>query len=460
MNDICAIILAAGKGVRMRSKKAKVLHPLLGRPMIRYPLDAARKAGAGKLAVVVGHQSEEVVEAVSAPDVKVVLQPAQLGTADAVSKAKAALEGFSGTALILCGDVPLLNGETLKKLLAAHHGADALVTVLSMTPPSAKGYGRLLREGGALKAIVEEKDADEETRAINEVNSGTYAVSLPWLWDALSGIDSKNSQGEFYLTDIVARAAALGRVQSVLMDDWSEGQGINSREQLAQANDAMRQRINRRWMEEGVTLEDPATAWIEPGVVLAEDVTIGPSCRIEGTTTVGAGTRIDAGAIITDSVLGENVHIKPYSVVNQARLGNGVEAGPFAHLRPQAELMENVRVGNFVEVKKSKLYPGVKANHLTYLGDATVGEGTNIGAGTITCNYDGKNKHQTLIGRKAFIGSNTSLVAPVKVGDGAVVGAGSTITRDVPDGALGVTRAKQQTVENWTLKTGPKSREE
>lgn len=450
MSDVCAIILAAGKGVRMKSSLAKVLHPLLGRPLVAWPVAAAREAGVARMAVVVGHQGDEVANAVGGEGISFALQAEQKGTADAVKKAAPALSGFSGTALILCGDVPLLRGETLMALLSAHRENKALATVLTARVADATGYGRVFRDAaGSPLRIVEEKDANASEKALREINTGTYAVELPWLWEALEGVGSDNAQGEFYLTDIIALAAKAGRAALFTLADPDEALGINSREQLSEAATALRRRINRKWMAEGVTLEDPASAWIEPSVELSADVVVGPNCRLEGRTRISAGCRIDTGAVIKDSVLGENVHIKPYCVLNEAVMAAGSDAGPFAHLRPGAELMEGARVGNFVEIKKARLGKGAKANHLTYLGDAEIGEKTNVGAGTITCNYDGVNKFRTTIGKRSFIGSNTALVAPVTVGDDATVAAGSIITQDVPDGALGVGRTRQRNIEGW-----------
>ena len=455
MKNTFAIILAAGRGTRMKSATAKVLHPLLGRPMISYPVSAAKEAGVEKTVIVVGHQASEVEKALYGEGVCLALQPEQLGTADAVAKARPALGEASGTALILCGDVPLLRAETVKGLLLAHDKSGAKVTVLTMEPDDPTGYGRIVRdEDGSIRAIVEERDADAGTRKINEVNSGAYAVSLPWLWGALALIGGRNSQRELYLTDIVA--AAGGEAMVLKLADAGEAMGINSRAQLAEATAVLRSRINRHWMDEGVTLEEPSSTWIEPGVVLAPDVTLGPQTRLEGKTMIGRGSRIGMGSVIRDSVLGEEVVVKPYCVITEACLERCAQAGPFAHLRPGARIGEKARVGNFVEVKKSTLGPGVKANHLTYIGDAEIGEGTNVGAGTITCNYDGKDKFKTVIGKRTFIGSNTSLVAPVTVGDDAVIGAGSTITGDVEEGALGVARARQRNIRGWKRrKSGP-----
>jgi len=456
MKDVTAVVLAAGKGTRMRSALAKVLHPLLGHPLLWYPLEACRAAGVGRTVAVVGHQAEEVRDRLGAPDVAFALQAEQKGTGHAVLCAREALGDFRGTVLVLCGDVPLLRPETLGRLSAAHVASEALVTVLSMKPEDPTGYGRLVRDAqGRLLRIVEERDASAAEKGVGEVNTGTYALELPWAWGALNGVGTANTQGEYYLTDVVAAAAREGRAASLLLEDPDEVMGINSRAHLAEAAVALRRRINGAWMEAGVTLEDPATTWIEPGVVLASDVTIGPSCRLEGTTRVAEGARIDQGAVIRDSEIGSGSHVKPYCVITDSQVGPDTQVGPFAHLRPGATLLDGARVGNFVEMKKSTLGKGSKASHLTYLGDTVVGEKANIGAGTITCNYDGVHKHKTTIGDGAFIGSNTSLVAPVTVGPGATVAAGSTVTQDVPGEGLGVARARQKNIENWKARKGP-----
>jgi bifunctional UDP-N-acetylglucosamine pyrophosphorylase/glucosamine-1-phosphate N-acetyltransferase len=450
MNNVVAVVLAAGKGTRMKSELAKVLHRLMGRPLLAYPLDSCREAGVGRIVAVVGHQAEDVRAALGGPGVDFALQAEQRGTGHAVSCARGALAGSEGTALILYGDVPLVRPETLTGLVAAHRRGGALVTVLAMEPDDPTGYGRLVRDGeGRLLRIVEQGDASAVERAVREVNTGTYAVELPWLWGALDGLGRDNSQGEQYLTDIVAVAAREGRAGSLLLEDPEEVMGINSRVHLAEAAAVLRRRINRAWMEAGVTIEDPASTWIEPGVNLDADVVVGPGCRLAGATRVATGARIDQGVVAVDTEISADAHVKPYCVLTEARVGPGAQVGPFAQLRPGAVLDEDARVGNFVEMKKSTLGPGSKANHLTYLGDTVVGAGANIGAGTITCNYDGVHKHKTEIGDKAFIGSNASLVAPVAIGSGATVAAGSTITGDVPKEALGVGRGRQANIKNW-----------
>ncbi len=362
MNDTVAVVLAAGKGTRMKSRTPKVLHPLLGRPLLHYPLEACRDAGIARIVVVVGHRADEVRDALGAPGVSFALQAEQRGTGHAVLCARPELGDFRGTALILCGDVPLVRPETLRRLLDEHRRSGRLVTVLSMEPPDPTGYGRLVRgpDGGLLR-IVEEADASEAERAVREVNTGTYAVDVPWLWEALARIGTANRQGEHYLTDIVAAAASEARAGSLRLDDPDEVMGINSRAQLAEACSILRARINRAWMEAGVTLEDPASTWIETAVALEPDVTLGPACRLMGGTRVAEGARIDQGVVASDCEIGPGAHVKPYCVMTQARVGPGAEVGPFAHLRPGAVLEESSKVGNFVEMKKSVLGRGSKA---------------------------------------------------------------------------------------------------
>ncbi len=449
-DNVVAVILAAGKGTRMRSSLAKVLHPLLGRPLMAFPVDEAKKAGVENIVAVIGHQGDKVREAFAEGGLSFAVQSEQKGTGHAVLCSKGAADIGEGIALILCGDVPLLRSETIKSLLDTHRSSGKKVTVLSMKPASPKGYGRLISDGeGNLKRIVEERDATFDERKVDEVNTGTYAITIPWLWQALGSVGADNSQGEYYLTDIVALAAKENGAQSLLLADPVEAMGINDRGQLAFAAKCMRQRINAGKMEEGVTFEDPENTYVEPGVEIAAEVTLAPLVRLCGETKIGSGTIVGQGSVITDTIIGEDVLIRPYCVMTEAIVGNKAQVGPFAHLRPRANLHEGAKVGNFVEMKNSVLGEGSKASHLTYLGDAEIGKGANIGAGTITCNYDGVNKSKTIIGDNAFIGSNASLVAPVTIANGAVVGAGSTITKDVEEGSLGISRAKQRSIAGW-----------
>ncbi|TAL17305.1 UDP-N-acetylglucosamine diphosphorylase/glucosamine-1-phosphate N-acetyltransferase [bacterium] len=448
--EVVAIILAAGKGTRMKSSLSKVLHPILGVPLLGYPVEACRKAGVSDVVAVIGHQGEAVREVFRDTGLVFAVQEEQKGTGHAVLCARDGVGEGKGVALILCGDVPLIRPETLQALLESHLSSGNLVTVLSMAPENPAGYGRLVRsDKGGLLSIVEEKDATAEEKEIKEVNTGTYAVTMPWLWGALGQVGSDNSQGEYYLTDIVKIAAREGKAGSLLLGDPVEVMGINDRAQLAEASLHMRARINRTWMESGVTIEDPSSAWIEPEAVIGEDVTIGPGVSLAGRTVVGRGVVIGQGTLVKDSEIAPGAIVKPYCVIEKAFVGERAVIGPFAHLRPKSKILAEAKAGNFVEIKNSVIGDGSKVSHLSYIGDSEVGRNVNVGAGTITCNYDGANKWGTKIGDGAFIGSNSSLVAPVSIGAGAVVGAGSTITKDVPPGSLGIGRAMQKSISGW-----------
>ncbi|MDP6942661.1 MAG: bifunctional UDP-N-acetylglucosamine diphosphorylase/glucosamine-1-phosphate N-acetyltransferase GlmU, partial [Myxococcota bacterium] len=353
--------------------------------------------------------------------------------------------------LVLCGDTPNLNSGTLTALRDAHAKSGATLTVVTFEVDDPTGYGRMVRNGyGDLSGIVEHRDANETERAIREVNAGVYLGDRDLIYDALGQVDAANAQGEIYLTDIVALLADGGhRVVSFLLDDPERVAGINTRQQLAAVEARMLQDRLADLMASGVTLEDPTGVRIEAPVTIGRDTTLATGVHLLGRTTLGEGCRVDAGCVLTDCTVGDRVHLKPYVVAEDVTLGDGATAGPFSHLRPGTELGPGAKVGNFVETKKALLGPGAKANHLTYLGDCEVGEGSNIGAGTITCNYDGAYKHQTVIGREVFIGSDTQLVAPVTVGDRATVGAGTTVTVDVPPGALVVTRADRRIIEGY-----------
>ena len=381
-------------------------------------------------------------------------QTQQRGTADAVKAALGALKSFSGDVLILYGDVPLITTQTLKAFLRQHRSQRNSLTVMTAEFQEPKGYGRIVRNGqGHIQSVVEQIDADAKQRKIKEINTGLYLVNKTLLCRELPKIKKNQRKGEYYLTDLVDRAVKSGgSVGSYCVADAGEVMGINNRAELAAANCIIRDRINRDWMEKGVSLQDPETTYIDRSVRLAPDVVIGPGCSLRGSTQVKQGTRIDAGCVITDSRIGEDVHIKPYSVLEKSKLDAGVQVGPFAHLRPDSYLEKGARVGNFVELKKTRLGQGAKANHLSYLGNSKIGELTNIGAGTITCNYDGVNKFATKIGPRSFIGSDTQLVAPVSLGADSWIGAGSTITKDVPAGSLALTRVEQKNIKGWVAR--------
>lgn len=449
------VILAAGKGTRMKSARPKVLHPLAGRSLIEHVLSTADPLQAASTTLVVGHGAEDVRAALAhRPDLQYVVQSPQLGTGHALLQTEPLLKGRSGTVLLLYADVPLLEWGTLNRLVEAHRGAGAAATVLTAELADPYGYGRIVRdEAGAVARVVEERDASGEERAIREINSGIYCFALGPLFSTLHQLAADNSQGEYYLTDLVRlyRAASLG-VTTLKLDSADELRGVNSRVDLADLSRVIRARKNRALMLGGVTLEDPGSTYVDEDVSVGADTVIGPRVILEGRTTIGGGGRIHAGVRLTNATVGAGVTILDGSVVVDSEIGDGAAVGPYAHLRPGSVLGPDTRVGNFVELKKTTMGRGSKANHLAYLGDARIGERVNIGAGTITCNYDGEQKHPTVIEDGAFIGSDSQLVAPVTVGKDAYVAAGSTITQDVPAGALGVARGHQVNKAEWAAK--------
>jgi bifunctional UDP-N-acetylglucosamine pyrophosphorylase/glucosamine-1-phosphate N-acetyltransferase len=450
-DKITAIVLAAGQGTRMKSSRPKVLHEILGRPMLAYLIDTLKSVGVADIVLVVGHQAEWVQEAYQDYGVRFVVQEPQLGTGHAVQAAWPAVPAGARTVMVLCGDAPLISGESILALQQLHKSAGAAITVQTIILPDGAHYGRVVRdEAGQVKAIVQCKDAQDrpEILAIREINTGAYCFDAPFLAENLPRLKPSPVTKEIYLTDLIHLAREQGRGVEALIDpDRDNMLGINSRAELAAATQTVKRQINTAHMDQGVTLIDPESTYIESGVRIGRDTVIYPNVFLQGDTVIGENCVIEATVKIADSTLEDGVHIKMGCVVTKSRLAAGADAGPFAHLRPGADLRERVHVGNFVEVKKSVLHEGVKAGHLTYLGDAEVGAGVNVGAGTITCNYDGAQKHPTKIDAGAFIGSNTALVAPVTVGAGAYVGAGSTITKDVPPGKLGISRARQVNLE-------------
>jgi len=449
--DLHVVILAAGKGTRMKSSRPKVLHEVAGRPMIDYVLRTSQSLGPKTTTLIVGHMKEILQSSLSQmPHLRFAVQEPQLGTGHALLQAAPLLEGENGVVLLLSGDVPLLKRHTLTGLLARHDASGSAATVLTAVVEKPYGYGRIVRTKGHITRIVEERDASPAQRKINEINSGIFAFSLGPLFPALRGLAAGNAQGEYYLTDLVSsfRRQKLG-VDTAALDDPDEIRGINSRSELAEASGIVRQKKNEELMAAGVTIEDPATTFIEDDVIVGADTVIHPGVHLEGRTHVGAACEIHSGVRIVNSVLGDRVTIQNFCVITSSRLASGVTLGPFVHVRPDSELGESVHVGNFVELKKSTMGAGSKAGHLSYLGDATIGERVNIGAGTITCNYDGREKHRTMIEDGAFIGSDSQLVAPVTVGKGAYVGSGTTVREDVPAGALAVSAGKQRNIPNW-----------
>jgi bifunctional UDP-N-acetylglucosamine pyrophosphorylase/glucosamine-1-phosphate N-acetyltransferase len=445
-----AVVLAAGQGKRMRSALPKVLHEAAGRPLLAWVLDAARAAGCARLLVVVGHGAEAVRAAFPdsrAPDVTWVLQEEQRGTGDALARAEAALGGRRADLLVLSGDVPLVSAPTLAALAAALAGprpAWGAMAVADLASPGS--LGRVIEgPGGSLARIVEARDATAEELAVCRVNAGLYALPAPEVFTYLGRLSPQNAQGELYLTDALSAAAADGReIRLLPLADPAEAWGVNRRGELAQVHRRLLDRHLAALEAAGVTVLEPARTVVEPGVQVGEDTVVHPGVALLGASRIGRGCTLHQGAWLRDTTVGDRVTIHPYSVLDGAAVGDGAEVGPFARLRPAARLLTRARVGSFVEVKNSVLGAGAKVNHLAYVGDAEVGEEANLGAGTITCNFDGERKHRTEIGRGAFVGSDTILVAPVKVGDGATTAAGSVITREVPPGALAVGRARQK----------------
>jgi len=455
MESLASVVLAAGKGTRMKSGLIKVLHPVAGRPMIAWPVTAAREAGSDPVVLVIGHQASAVQGVFrGAADIRCAMQEEQLGTGHAVACALDSLAGFRGTVLILCGDTPLLRAETLKSMLAFHRDNSAAVTVLTALLDDPYGYGRVVRDpSGRVTRIVEQKDADPEEQEIREINSGIYCMDSDFLFNNIKGLGNNNAQQEYYLTDLLAIAVRNELTcLAVQADDADEIMGVNDRIQLAAADRVLRSRINRDHMLNGVTIIDPDHTYIDHGVTIGCDTTIHPGCRIEGGTVIGEGCLIDGGVSISGCRIGDDCHIKAASVLEDSLLGEDVTIGPMAHLRPGTVLGDKVKIGNFVETKKIVMGEGSKASHLTYLGDAEIGRNVNIGCGTITCNYDGVNKHRTVIGDDVFIGSDVQLVAPVSVGHNSLVAAGTTVTTDVPPDSLAISRVPQVNKEGWRLK--------
>jgi bifunctional UDP-N-acetylglucosamine pyrophosphorylase/glucosamine-1-phosphate N-acetyltransferase len=440
-----ALLLAAGLGTRMRSPLAKVLHPALGRPLVTWAVDAARAAALLPV-VVVNHQEDAVRAALADRGCRFARQEAPRGTGDAVASGLQAIDE-DGVVVVLCGDGPLIRAETLRGLCAAHAAGGRPVTVLTMRLAAPGAYGRIVRDGeGRVLRIVEAGEASPQELAITEVNTGIYALDIAWLRATLPGLRPHPPKGELYLTDVVERAAAEGGAHGLLLDDAREAMGVNDRAQLAEAEGILQERVLRAWMEAGVGVEAPASVTVEAEVELGPDAAIERGAVLRGRTRVGAGARVGAYSVLVDAELEPGAQVLPHCALESCTVASGASVGPFARLRPEARVEEGAKVGNFVEIKKARIAPGAKVPHLSYVGDATVGAGANIGAGTITCNYDGVFKHHTEIGPGAFIGSNSALVAPVRVGAGALVGAGSVITKDVPDDAVALTRAKQ---EHW-----------
>ena len=445
-----AIVLAAGLGTRMNSGQAKVLHRLGGRPLITYPLAALRAAGVDPIVVVVGYQADDV-RAVCAPyGARFARQTQQKGTGHATRAAAAVLGDFDGDLLLVYGDLPFLRADTFRGLMAAHQAAAVPVSLLTEHVDDPAGFGRIVRDArGHVIRIVEDRDCTPAERAIREVNVGVYCADSRWLFRTLQHLKPTNAQAELYLTDIIALARAEGARIGDAPATGGEGAQISSRADLAARERTLRDEINRQWMAAGVTLEDPSTAYIGPDVEIGRDTVIGPNVILRGATRLGEACRLDGTALITDAVLGCNVHVKLGVVITEAQIADDVQVGPFAQLRPGTHLGPRVHIGDFVETKNAIVGAGTKAMHLAYLGDTEIGEETNIGAGTITCNYDGFRKSRTIIGARVQVGSDSQLVAPVRLGDDAYVATGTTVRKDVPAGALVFTVKREMVRPGW-----------
>jgi bifunctional UDP-N-acetylglucosamine pyrophosphorylase/glucosamine-1-phosphate N-acetyltransferase len=449
-NDLAVVILAAGKGTRLKSGLAKVLHRAGGRSLVQHVVAACAPLKPRKTVVVVGHQAEQVSAVVEPLGTESVLQQPQRGTGHAMQVARRAL-GVAKLALVLPGDAPLIRTETLRSMIAAHRAANAAATILSAVVSDPSGYGRILRKSEtAVQAIVEESQLTDEQRELNEINSSIYCFTLEKLWPALAQVKPNNKHRELYLTDAVAVLAAKNEtVLAHVAPDSREALGCNTRADLADVDRIFRERKRAALMNEGVSIQLPETVLIDPDVTAGEDTVLEPAVQLLGKTKIGERCTIRTGSVLSDTIVGNDVIVEPHSVIAQSRLDDHVTVGPFARLRTGTHLKSGSRVGNFVETKKVTVGEGAKVPHLTYLGDANVGSKTNIGAGTITCNYDGFQKHATNIGKGVFIGSDSTLVAPVRIGDGAYIAAGSTITENVPPDGLGIARGRQVNKPRW-----------
>lgn len=449
------VILAAGEGKRMKSSRSKLLHEIAGHSMLSYAVTAATEVQPEHVVVVVGHLRDQVEEHLAeiAPHVLIAVQEEQLGTGHAVQVALGQLADLDGDVIVTYGDVPLLTGETLAALVEEHRAEQAAVTVLTAEVPDPTGYGRILRDAeGRVSGIVEHRDADEMQRQITEINSGIYVFDGGALRAALSELAPMNDQGELYLSDVPALVRRAGKpVAALLIEDLWQTEGVNDRVQLSRMNAEVNRRILHRWMHEGVTVVDPATTWVHASVDLAADVILLPGTSLEGATSIGAGAQIGPDTTLIDVEVGENA-VVTRTQASLSVIGPGANVGPFAYLRPGTTLGAGGKIGTFVEAKNARIGAGAKAPHLSYLGDAVIGEGANIGAGVIFANYDGVRKSTTTVGAYSFVGSNSVLAAPVEVGDGAYIAAGSTITGDVGPGDLGVSRGRQRNVSGWVAR--------
>lgn len=449
MKNMIALILAAGKGTRMKSKFPKVLHKVGGVPMVEQVLRTVKAAGTQRQVVVVGFGGETVQEYLE-NRAETVVQAQQLGTGHAVMQAEPLLEKETGTLLVTCGDTPLVTEDTFRKLLACHEETGAAATVLTAVMPDPTGYGRVIRDAkGQVLKIVEQKDGTPDELAVHEVNAGIYCFDMSLLWDMLHHVNNNNAQGEYYLTDIIGMLVHEGKVVSAFAaPDYRETLGVNSRMQMAEAEQVLRRRKLDQLMADGVSVIDPNNTYVDTTVSVGRDTVLYPGTILEGNTVIGEDCQVGPYVRMTNVTMGDGDHLQ-FTYAHDCEIKNGCEIGPFVHFRPNTVIGNHVKVGNYMEVKNSHVGDGTKLPHLSYIGDSDVGSGVNIGCGTITVNYDGKIKHRTTIGDHAFVGCNSNLVAPVTIGDYAYVGAGSTITKDVPAKSLSVARAKQRNIEGW-----------
>ncbi|EAH4444088.1 bifunctional UDP-N-acetylglucosamine diphosphorylase/glucosamine-1-phosphate N-acetyltransferase GlmU [Listeria innocua] len=443
MSKRYAVVLAAGQGTRMKSKLYKVLHPVCGKPMVEHVVDQISTLDVDKVVTIVGHGAEKVQEHLAGKS-EFVKQEEQLGTAHAVLQAKSELAGKDGVTLVVCGDTPLIEASTMEALLKYHHEKRAKATILTTVIEDPTGYGRIIRDDlGIVEKIVEHKDATEKEQRISEINTGTYCFDNKALFEALENVSNDNVQGEYYLPDVIKILKDADEVVAAYkMESFEESLGVNDRIALAEASKLMQRRINENHMRNGVTLVNPENTYIDIDVKIGQDTVIEPGVMLRGKTVIGDDCVVTSGSEIVSSVIGERVHVRNSSIF-ESKVGDDVQIGPYAHLRPESDIHNHVKIGNYVETKKAVVGEGTKLPHFIYMGDAEIGKNVNVGCGSIAVNYDGKNKAKTIIGDNVFVGCNSNLIAPVKVGDRAFIAAGSTITKDVPEDALGIARAKQ-----------------
>ncbi|EAF8564124.1 bifunctional UDP-N-acetylglucosamine diphosphorylase/glucosamine-1-phosphate N-acetyltransferase GlmU [Listeria monocytogenes] len=443
MSKRYAVVLAAGQGTRMKSKLYKVLHPVCGKPMVEHVVDQISTLNVDKVVTIVGHGAEKVQEHLAGKS-EFVKQDEQLGTAHAVLQAKAELADKDGVTLVVCGDTPLIEASTMEALLKYHHEKRAKATILTTVIEDPTGYGRIIRDDlGIVEKIVEHKDATEKEQRISEINTGTYCFDNKALFEALENVSNDNVQGEYYLPDVIKILKDSDEVVAAYrMESFEESLGVNDRIALAEASKLMQRRINENHMRNGVTLVNPESTYIDIDVKIGQDTVIEPGVMLRGKTVIGDDCVVTSGSEIVNSVIGERVHVRTSSIF-ESKVGDDVQIGPYAHLRPESDIHDHVKIGNYVETKKAVVGEGTKLPHFIYMGDAEIGKNVNVGCGSIAVNYDGKNKAKTIIGDNVFVGCNSNLIAPVKVGDRAFIAAGSTITKDVPEDALGIARAKQ-----------------